>query len=123
MQPVLHRFDSHAAASTALAGRVAADLRDAVALRREASLAVPGGTTPGEFLTALAGQPVDWSRVTVLPTDERWVASDHPRSNAALIDRTLGGRGLPYRWYPLWRKGIAADEATALLEEDAGAVP
>lgn len=123
MQPVVHRFDSHAAASAALASRVAAVLTDAVKQRGAASLAVPGGTTPGEFLTALGAQPVDWSHVTVLLTDERWVAPEHPRSNTALVDRTLGARGRPYRWYPLWRADVAPHEATALLEADAGAVP
>lgn len=122
-RPVVQRFDSHAAASAALAGRIAAVLTDAVARRGVASLAVPGGTTPGEFLTSLGEQPVDWSRVTVLLTDERWVAPDHPRSNTALVDRTLGARGRPYRWYPLWRDGVALHEAVAALEADAGAVP
>jgi 6-phosphogluconolactonase len=123
MDPIVHRFDSHAAASAALADRVAAVLRDAVTHRGEASLAVPGGTTPGEFLAALGEQPVDWSRVTVLLTDERWVAPDHPRSNTALVDRTLGARGRPYRWFPLWREGGAPHEAAVLLEADATAVP
>ena len=123
MRLPVHRFDSHAAASAALADRVAAVLSDAVNLRGAASLAVPGGTTPGEFLTALGQQPVDWPHVTVLLTDERWVAPDHPRSNTALVDRTLGARGRPYRWYPLWREGVAPREVTALLEADANAVP
>lgn len=123
MEPVVHRFDSHAAASAALAGRVAALLQDAVRSRGAASLAVPGGTTPGEFLTALGEQPVDWSHVTVLLTDERWVAPDHPRSNTALVDRTLGARGRPYDWYPLWRDGVALHDAVATLEADASAMP
>ena len=123
MRLPVHRFYSHAAASAALADRVAAVLSDAVNLRGAASLAVPGGTTPGEFLTALGLQPVDWPRVTVLLTDERWVAPDHPRSNTALVDRTLGALGRPYRWYPLWREGVAPREVTALLEADANAVP
>jgi 6-phosphogluconolactonase len=123
MVPVVHRFESHAAASAALAGRVAAVLTDAATLRGAASLAVPGGSTPGEFLAALREQPLDWSHVTVLLTDERWVAPDHPRSNTALVDRTLGARGRSYRWYPLWREGVALHEATALLEADASAVP
>jgi 6-phosphogluconolactonase len=123
MRLPVHRFDSHAAASAVLAGRVAAVLGDAVNLRGAASLAVPGGTTPGEFLTALGQQPVDWPHVTVLLTDERWVAPDHPRSNTALVDRTLGARGRPYRWYPLWRESAAPREVAALLEADANAVP
>lgn len=123
MEPEVHRFGSHAAASAALAGCVATLLEEAVRLRGVASVAVPGGTTPGEFLTALGQQPLDWPRVTVLLTDERWVAPDHPRSNTALVDRTLGARGRPYRWFPLWRGDAAAHEAVAQLEADASAVP
>lgn len=121
--PILYRFDAHTDASTALAGEVAAALRLAVGLRGEASLAVPGGTTPGEFLGALGAKPLDWPQVGVLLTDERWVAPDHPRSNTALVDRTLGAHGRKYRWYPLWREGVSPREAVVLLEADAGVVP
>jgi 6-phosphogluconolactonase len=120
---VLHRFDTHAAASAALADRVAAALQDAVGRHGQASLAVPGGTTPAEFLVALGERSLDWARVTVLLTDERWVAPDQPRSNTALVARTLGARGRPYRWHPLWRAGVVPREAAALLEAEAGAVP
>lgn len=123
MEPVVHRFDSHAAASAALASRVAAALTQAVQHRGAASLAVPGGTTPGEFLTALGDRPVDWPQVTVLLTDERWVAPDHPRSNTALVERTLGAHGRPYRWYALWREGVAPEAATSILAAEASAVP
>jgi len=123
MKPAVQVFATHAQASAALADRVASDLRDAVSLRGEASLAVPGGTTPAEFLGALGDGPLDWPRVTVLLTDERWVAPDHRRSNTALVDRTLGARGRPYRWYPLWREGVTPREAVALLEADAAALP
>ena len=122
MSPVVQVFDTHAQASAALAGEVALVLQDAVSQRGEASLAVPGGTTPAEFLGSLGAQSLDWQRVTVLLTDERWVAPDHPRSNTALVDRTLGAHGRRYRWYPLWRDGITPDDATAMLEAGANAV-
>lgn len=80
---------SREALAEALAARVADALRAALAARGRASLALPGGTTPGPFMEALARQPLDWAAVTVLPTDERWVPADHPRSNAALIRRHL----------------------------------
>ena len=120
--PVVRCFESHAAASAALAGQVASRLRDAVSNGGDATLAVPGGTTPAEFLGALGEQSLDWSHVTVLLTDERWVSPDHPRSNAALVERTLGSRGRRYRWYPLWREGVAPHEAEALLAAEAGVV-
>jgi 6-phosphogluconolactonase len=121
--PFVHRFTTHAEASAALAVQVAANLQDSIHRRGEASLAVPGGTTPGEFLGALGARPIEWPRVTVLLTDERWVTPDHPRSNTALVDRTLGARGRPYRWYPLWREGVTPRDAVALLEADAAALP
>lgn len=76
-------------AAAGLAARVAEELRAALARKDRALLAVPGGSTPAGFLQALSRCDLDWSRVDVLPTDERWVPEDHPRSNAALLDRTL----------------------------------
>jgi 6-phosphogluconolactonase len=114
--PTIHRFSTHAQASAALAARVAEDLEEAIAERGEASIAVPGGTTPGEFLSALGGRTLDWRHITIMLTDERWVPPDHPRSNAGLVTRTLGRKGARYRWYPLWREGVAPDDAAADLD-------
>ena len=122
MMPVVHAFDTHAQASAALAGEVATTLQDAIDRRGEASLAVPGGTTPAEFLGSLGEQSLDWPRVTVLLTDERWVAPDHRRSNTALVERTLGARGRRYRWYPLWKEGVTPDVAATMLEAMTDAV-
>ena len=54
-----------------------------------AALAVPGGTTPAAFLSALGGYALDWAAVAVTLTDERRVPADHPRSNRRLLDETL----------------------------------
>jgi 6-phosphogluconolactonase len=80
-----HRFETLADASEALAETVALRLSDLIAKQGRACLAVPGGTTPGAFLAALAIQPVDWSKVTLLPTDERFVAPDDTASNERMI--------------------------------------
>lgn len=72
-----------------LAELVADQLRAAHATKRRASLAVPGGTTPGPFLTALSEADLVWSEIDVLPTDERQVSELSHRSNARLIRETL----------------------------------
>lgn len=78
---------------TALAGIIAGQLQDAVDLDCRATLAVPGGSTPGPLFDTLARADIDWPNITVLLTDERWVAEDNPRSNTALIRaRLLQGR-------------------------------
>lgn len=80
-----HRFETLADASEALAEAVAIRLREAVAQRGTASLAVPGGKTPSGFLTALGTQDLPWDKVLVMPTDERFVARDDPASNERMI--------------------------------------
>ncbi len=72
-----------------LAELVADQLRAAHAGKGRATLAVPGGTTPGPFLSALSEADLAWADVSVLPTDERLVSEQSPRSNARLIRETL----------------------------------
>ena len=80
---------SQAELGPALALRVAADLRQAIEDGRRASVAVPGGSTPGAFLAALARENIDWSKVAITLTDERCVPFDDPRSNHRLVAQTL----------------------------------
>ncbi|MEM9968193.1 MAG: 6-phosphogluconolactonase [Pseudomonadota bacterium] len=53
------------------------------------SFAVPGGTTPGPVFDLLSRMTLDWARVTIVLTDERWVSERDERSNAALVRRRL----------------------------------
>lgn len=73
----------------ALASAVADDLRHALATQEFASLSIPGGTTPAPFFDLLCKQDLDWSRVRVLLSDERYVPEDSPRSNTSLVKRHL----------------------------------
>ena len=73
-----------------LAELVADQLRAAHAAKDQATLAVPGGTTPGPFLEALSEADLAWEDVRVLPTDERLVSELSARSNLRLIRESLG---------------------------------
>lgn len=85
-----------------LAELVADQLRAAHATKHRASLAVPGGTTPGPFLTALSDADLVWSEIDVIPTDERQVSELSHRSNARLIRETLlRGPAADARFIPL----------------------
>ena len=72
-----------------LADEVGAVLEGAIRCAGRAALAVPGGTTPAAFLSALGGHVLDWGAVAVTLTDERCVPADHQRSNRRLLDETL----------------------------------
>jgi 6-phosphogluconolactonase len=84
-QPLLHLFPKLASASQALADWVGAGLRRSVEDHGRASAALPGGSTPGQFLIALAKQDLPWKSITLMPTDERLVPADHPRSNERMM--------------------------------------
>ncbi|NHF71842.1 6-phosphogluconolactonase [Paracoccus xiamenensis] len=72
-----------------LADRIAGELRVNLDAQRPASLCVPGGSTPAGMFRALSGLPLDWDKVTVFLNDERWVPGDNPRSNSAMLRKSL----------------------------------
>ncbi len=88
MTHLVHYKDETTLMAT-LAAVVAGQLAEALQTRGKATLAVPGGTTPGPFLRALAQADIDWASVNVMLTDERFVAGDSPRSNTRLLRETL----------------------------------
>lgn len=87
--PVWHQAPDAASAAQALAGAVAAQLREATDRRGQALLAVSGGRSPVDFFEALHSQALPWAQVTVLLADERCVLPDAPDSNAALVRQHL----------------------------------
>lgn len=85
-----------------LADDLAGQLRQMLDMNPRASLAVPGGTTPGPVFDVLSALPLDWGRVDVMLTDERWVPESSLRSNTALLKhRLLTGPAAAARLIPL----------------------
>lgn len=100
-----------------LANHLAGELESHLLRHDTASFAVPGGTTPGAIFDDLCAADLDWSRVHVFPTDERWVPADHPRSNARLIcERLITNRAAAARFLPLLAPGHAPEEVLAEIE-------
>ena len=76
-----------------VADTLASALKTSLLTHETASFAVAGGTTPSPIFDTLCAVDLDWGRVHVMATDERWVPQDDPRSNAGLIRaRLLTGR-------------------------------
>lgn len=111
------------------ATHVAAALRAAVSERGQASLAVSGGSTPGDLLEALAGMSLPWDRLHLFQVDERIAPSGHPERNLELLRRRLlARRPLPDgQVHPMHVDGpdpeVAAESYAAQLREVAGAPP
>lgn len=99
-----------------LANQLAGELRSALTQRERVAFAVPGGTSPGPVFDDLCGVDLDWARVDVLLTDERWVPEDHPRSNTALLRRRLlVDRAAKAGYLPLYADAPEPDAALAAL--------
>lgn len=88
-QPEFREFGTRADASDALAQALEIDLARAVQDRGEASLVVSGGTSPAAMFHALRKKMLPWRNVSVIPSDERNVALEHPDRNESMIRREL----------------------------------
>ncbi|MBO6897242.1 MAG: 6-phosphogluconolactonase [Shimia sp.] len=108
-----------------VASVLADDLAEALHNKDRVVLAVPGGTTPGPIFDALSAADLDWDRVDVVLTDERWVPEDHERSNSALIKtRLLTNRAIAARYLPLYAPAEVPEAVLAELETTIlGALP
>jgi len=107
----------------ALADRLSSELRRALDRRERALFVVPGGSTPGPIFDILSDIDLDWDRIDILPSDERWVPEDDPRSNAGLLQRRLlTGQAAAARLIPLFMPDRSPEDALVALTETVGAL-
>lgn len=86
-----------------LANNIASELRGALGRADRVAFAVPGGTTPGPVFDDLCSVDIDWDRVDVMLTDERWVPEDSERSNTRLLrERLLVDKAAAARLLPMY---------------------
>ncbi|MGJ8545607.1 MAG: 6-phosphogluconolactonase [Sulfitobacter sp.] len=105
-------------ASIGLANQLAGNLENALLTHGTASLAVPGGTTPGPVFDSLCAADLDWANVQVFLTDERWVPEGDAQSNAALIrKRLLTSRAATAQFLPFYDAARPLPQAAEALSE------
>ncbi len=68
-----------------IADWIAERLKTALAGFENAAITVPGGSTPFPVFEKLVALPLDWSRITIWPGDDRIVPEDHAASNTGRI--------------------------------------
>ncbi len=101
-----------------LANIIAGELTAALDHEESVTLAVPGGTTPGPIFDVLCAADLEWSRVNVMLTDERWVPESSDRSNTRLLkNRLLTGRAAAATLLPLYAEGGSAEEELPALSD------
>ncbi len=82
-------LDSRDEASIAAAERIGRNLSTRLEHHTAASLIVSGGTTPQRCFEVLSEMDIDWPRVHVLLSDERWVPASDDSSNERLVRESL----------------------------------
>lgn len=101
-----------------LAQTLVGELNTCLMKHEWASFAVPGGTTPGPIFDVMCAANLDWDRVHVMLTDERWVPEDSPRSNTRLLrERLLVDRAAAAQYVPLYADAETPEEALDGLSE------
>jgi 6-phosphogluconolactonase len=85
----LRKFANTEALNEALAAEIAASLGQRLRAGRSASLVVAGGRSPVTLFEQLSVMALEWSRVWVTLTDERWVGTSSGDSNEQLVREHL----------------------------------
>lgn len=99
-----------------LAGVLSRDLRSALTRRERAVFCVPGGSTPGAVFDLLAAVDLEWDRVDLVLSDERWVPEDHPRSNTRQVRQHLmQDHAAQAQLLPVWQADLTPEAAAEVL--------
>lgn len=101
-----------------LANCLAGDLKSILLHEERASLVVPGGTTPGPIFDVLCGVEMEWDRISILLSDERWVPEHSDRSNTRLLrERLLREHAARAEFLPLYAEADVPEDKLAELSE------
>ena len=112
-------FETREAASTAAAMRIVDALRRRLDAQSSASLVVSGGTTPVQCFANLSTTDLDWHRVGILASDDRWVPANHEDSNEKLIrEKLLVENAAAADFMPYYASDLSIEERCEELNRD-----
>lgn len=119
-----HFFDTRLEASKAAAERMAELLAKRLDNQSHASIIVSGGTSPRDCMAALAETPLDWQRVQIALSDERWVPPDHEDSNEKLVrESLLVENASSAQLLAVFADGVSPEERCEILQNPLPVLP
>jgi 6-phosphogluconolactonase len=121
-RPALKAFPDRKTLALAATDRIVAALEDRLDEGGRATFVASGGSTPTPVYQQLRDRPIDWGRVDVTLSDERWVAPTSPESNERMLrEQLLQGRAAAAKFTPLYcpagDASTSADVAEAIVED------
>jgi len=112
-----YKFDSRDAASAAVAARMAGLVGAQLGRDAAAHFVVGGGTTPQRCFDYLSEYELDWDKIQVALSDERWVPNDHDDSNERLVrDSMLKDAASAGHILSVYQAGVSVDERAEELQ-------
>ncbi len=85
-------------------------------LPRHRAFGLAGGSTPKATYELLGRAPVDWSRLTLWLSDERWVPINHDDRNGRMAKDALGPKAAARMEIPLYGELLEPERAAADYE-------
>jgi 6-phosphogluconolactonase len=105
-----------------LANVLAGRLKNSLLVDDRVTFIVPGGETPGPMFDNLCAADLEWARVDVILSDERWLPEVHVRSNSRMIkERLLTGRAAKAVFHSYYDEAMTPE--TVLPELEARLLP
>lgn len=86
-------FETAAEMAEQVAGDIGFVIDSAIEAHGGARIAVPGGRTPDIAYQQLLKKKIDWSKVTLVPTDDRLVGLDDDLSNYRKLEALFAPKG------------------------------
>ena len=106
------------------ATQIAGLLTESIASRGTASLVVAGGSTPQPIFNRLSQMHLDWAKVHVGLTDERWVRATHTDSNEHLVRHALlRNQASSAEFHPLYSNTPRPSAGLAEAERSINSMP
>ena len=106
------------------AGKISDLLGESIASQGTASVVVAGGSTPQPIFDRLSMMHLDWSKVHVGLTDERWVRATHTDSNEHLVRHALlRNQASSAQFHPLYSSASRPSAGLAAAERSINAMP
>ena len=99
MHSQLHAYPTSASIQQACAQALEHHIRLSLAKKGSAFLSLAGGSALAIY-KILAQADLDWSQVSIVPTDERWVSLNHAACNLTALKSCFTARNL-IQWLPL----------------------
>ena len=114
---MIETFQDEAALAAAAAAATADVLRAGLALRGHATLIGTGGRSPAPVYDVLREVDLDWGRVTISLSDDRFLPMTSPDSNERLVrERLLQGRAAAATFLPLYANTPSPEAAADIAE-------